>query len=232
MNLVGSGVGFICWLLLGGGAFAQTAFAPNKDGVVSVGFAGSGVIKAFFVRNGDHIEKGQALAELDCLPLQKDIDFRAASLAAAEAAFERVRNGPRPEEIAIGEAVVRDAKARAVEARAARSRAEALQPGVTITIAQLLAVQRDSGVADAQLVDAMKQLALLQAGSRAEDIAEAKAKRDAAAAYLDEGHAELDQCSIQAPVSGTVQLTATVGQPVSIYAPMPVAQITIESSAK
>ena len=36
------------------------------------------------------------------------------------------------------------------------------------------------------LVDARKKLALLKVGSRFEDIAEAKARRDSAAAFLDE----------------------------------------------
>jgi predicted enzyme related to lactoylglutathione lyase len=41
-------------------------------------------------------------------------------------------------------------------------------------------------------MDARKKLALLEAGSRAEDVAEAKAKRDQAPAFIEEGNAELD----------------------------------------
>jgi hypothetical protein len=64
-----------------------------------------------------------------------------------------------------------------------------MQVGVSITVAQRLVVERDSRVADAVLMDARKKLALLEAGSRAEDVAEAKAKRDRAAAFLEEGKA-------------------------------------------
>lgn len=211
-----------------GHAQTQTALqgAAAKSRAVAVGVAHKGIVQSILVENGAHVEKGQAIAELDCRPLQKDIDFRAASLAAAEAAFERVRNGPRPEEIAIGKAAVGVAQARAEEARAALGRADALQVNVTITQAQLLMVQRDSRIADAQFVDADKKLALLLAGSRAEDVAEAKARRDAAAALLDEGKAELDQCTIRAPAAGAIQLLATVGQFFSVYAPAPLAQIT------
>ena len=70
-----------------------------------------------------------------------------------------------------------------------------MEVGVSITLAQLLVTVRDSRVADAVLVDARKKLALLKAGSRAEDISEAKARRDTVAARLDEGRAKLDQCS-------------------------------------
>ena len=154
-------------------------------------------MQSILVREGAHVDAGAVLVQLDCRPLEKEIAFRAASLAAAEAAYERVRNGPRPEEIAIGEAGVGVAEARAEEARAALERASAMPIDVAITRAQLLVVERDSRIATAQLLDARKKLALLRAGSRAEDIAEAEARRDAAAAFLDEGKAEIEECSVR-----------------------------------
>jgi hypothetical protein len=71
-------------------------------------------------------------------PLAKDIDVLEASLQAAEANYERVLYGPRPEENAIGEAGVGVAAARAEEARAALDRINAMQVGVSITLAQRL----------------------------------------------------------------------------------------------
>ena len=94
-------------------------------------------------------------------PLAKDIDVLEASLQAAEANYERVLYGPRPEEIAIGEAGVGVAAARAEEARAALDRANAMQVGVSITLAQRLVVERDSRFAHAVLMHARKKLALL-----------------------------------------------------------------------
>ncbi len=218
-------------LLLAVPAGAQpTPAKPSK--VLTVGAARSGIIQSILVEDGAHVDKGQILAQLDCRPLQKEIEFRAASLAEAQAAYERIRNGPRPEEIEIGEANVGVAEARAEEADAALGRADALQMNVTITRAQLLAVQRDSRVADALLVDARKKLALLKAGSRPEDIAEAKAKREAAAANLEEGNAELDECSVRAPAAGTIQLVATVGQFVSTFAPTPIAEIASDAPVR
>jgi multidrug resistance efflux pump len=101
-----------------------------------------------------------------------------------------------------------------------------MEVGVSITLAQLLVVERDSRVADAVLVDARKKLALLRAGTRVEDIAEAKAKRDSAAAFLDEGKADLDQCSVKAPAAGTVKVLVTLGQFVSTYTPMTLIELT------
>jgi multidrug efflux pump subunit AcrA (membrane-fusion protein) len=212
-------------LLLSLSASAAGAQSQPQTGSMTLGVAHSGVVQTINVADGDHVEAGHVLIALDCGPLAKDIDVRAASLQAAEANYERALNGPRPEEIAIGEAGVGVAVARAEEARAALDRANAMQIGVSITLAQRLGVERDSRVADAVLMDARKRLALLQAGSRAEDVAEAKAKRDQAAAFLEEGKAEFDQCAVRAPAAGTVKVLVTLGQYVSTFAPATLVQL-------
>jgi multidrug resistance efflux pump len=209
---------------------AQASAQAPKAGVLSLGSARSGIVQAILAKSGEHVAAGRILIRLDCRPLEKEIDFRSASLAAAEASLTRVRNGPRPEEIAIAEAGLGVATAREEEAHGALERANGLQPGVTVTRAQLFNVERDSRIADAQQSDASKKLALLKAGSRIEDIDEARAKRDAAAALLEEGRAELDQCSIRAPVSGVVQFAATIGEFVSVYAPAPLATLTADEN--
>ena len=206
-------------LLLSLSTGAAGAQSQPQTSSLTLGVARSGVVRTVNIVDGDHVEAGQVLMALDCGPLAKDIDVRTASLQAAEANYERVLNGPRPEEIAIGEAGVGVAVARAEEARAALDRANAMQVGVAITLAQRLVVERDSRVADAVLMDARKKLALLEAGSRAEDVAEAKAKRDQAAAFLEEGKAEFDQCTVRAPAPGTVKVLVTLGQYVSTFAP-------------
>jgi HlyD family secretion protein len=222
--------------LHGAPALAQSAAGPaasppSHTRALALGVARSGVVQAILVRDGAHVEKGQILVQLDCRPLEREIAFRAASLAAAEAACQRVRNGPRPEEIAIGEAGVGVAEARAEEARAALDRASAMPIDVAITRAQLLVVERDSRIATAQLLDARKKLVLLRAGSRAEDLAEAEARRDAAAAFLDEGKADLEQCSVRAPAPGSVRVVATLGEFVSVYSPTPLVELTVDAGA-
>jgi multidrug resistance efflux pump len=210
-------------------AEVQTAVPQGANAhILTLGAARSGVILSILVQNGTHVERGQVLLRLDCGPLEKEINFRVASLAAAEAALTRVRNGPRPEEIAIAEAGLGVATARAEEAHDALQRANGLQPGVTVTRAQLFTVERESRITDAQELDAAKKLALLKAGSRFEDIDEAQARRDAAFAFLEEGKAELDQCTIRAPAPGAIQFAVTTGQFVSIFVPTPLAQLTTD----
>ena len=94
-------------VLMPASLLAQTpsrAIAPAT--AMQLGVAATGIIEKIFVRDGDHVDAGQLLVTIDCRPLQAELKVRGANVAAAEAAFIRARNGPRPDEIAIGEANV------------------------------------------------------------------------------------------------------------------------------
>jgi multidrug resistance efflux pump len=208
-------------------ALAQTAArAAPPAAVMQLGVAATGIVEKIFVRDGDHVDAGQLLMTIDCRPLQAEIKVRGANLAAAEAAFVRTRNGPRPDEVAIGEANVGVARARSEEAQAAYDRAQELREGITISRAALLQARRDARISAAQLEDQKRRLDLLHAGSRAEDISEATAKRDSAAALLEEAKALFEQCFLRAPAAGNVKILATPGQFVSTNVPVTLVQLT------
>ena len=218
--------------------FAQAAFtAPGRiEGAgppLSIGSAAGGIVAEVLVHEGDRVRAGQLLVKLDCRPLEAEVQARAAHLAAAEATYDRFRNGPRPDEIAVGEAVVGYSQARAEEAQKTLHRTETLQEGVTVTTAHLLEVQRDARIAAAQLEEARARLNLLRAGSREEDIRDAKALRDAAAADLEATRARLAQCSIAAPAGGTVlDVDVNAGQFLSLAVPQPLLHIVPEGPAR
>jgi len=48
-------------------------------------------------------------------------------------------------------------------------------------------------------------------------------------AFLGEGKADLDQCSVRAPAAGTVKILVTVGQFLSTYAPATLVQLTLDA---
>ena len=205
------------------GAQSQT---PSSAKTLSLGIAVSGVIDKIPVADGAHVDAGELLLQLDCRPLEVQIKARAADRDAAQAAYERTRNGPRLDEIAIGVANVGVAQARAEESLDAYNRLRGLTEGISVTRAQLLEGRRDARVTAAQLDDARKRLALLQAGSREEDIAESLARRDGADAEFKLAQARLEQCSLRAPVAGTVEFLATLGQFVSASIPVTLARLT------
>ena len=212
-------------------AFAATAPGQNSSLVapgrvegptLALGIAAAGIVDEVLVREGSRVMAGQTLIKLDCRSTEADVRTREGQLEAAQALFDRARNGSRPDEIAVGEAVVGYSEARAEEAQKTLDRTEALKEGVTVTTAHILEVQRDARISAAQLAEARARLSLLRAGSREEDIRRAKALRDAAAADLDSARARLDQCTVRAPVDGTViDVLASTGQYLSLAVPQP-----------
>jgi multidrug resistance efflux pump len=214
-------------------AFATTAPAQNSNLTASgrvegaaptltIGVAAAGIVDEVLVREGSRVTAGQTLIKLDCRSTEADVRAREGQLEAAQALFDRTRNGSRPDEIAVGEAVVGYSEARAEEAQKTLDRTEALKEGVTVTTAHILEVQRDARISAAQLAEARARLSLLRAGSREEDIRRAKALRDAAAADLDSTRARLDQCTVRAPADGSViDVLANKGQYFSLAVPQP-----------
>ncbi len=202
-------------------AEAATAGKPYMLGV-----AVSGLVAKIVVDEGSHVKAGDLILQMDCRPLEAEIKVRKADLGAAEANYQRVKNGPRPEEVAIGEANVAVAQARAEEAADTFNRAKALTEGVTITRAQILEARRDARITSAQMNDAQKRLDLLHAGSRREDVDEAAARRDSAAAGVSLTEERLNQCSVRAPAAGTISLLVTPGQFISDAVPAPLAKLT------
>jgi HlyD family secretion protein len=200
------------------------ATAPGRieggTDAMPIGTAVSGVIAELLVHEGDHVAAGQLLVRLSCDNIQKELEARKSTLAAAEATNQRVVNGPRTEEIAVGTANVGLAEARSEEASISLRRSLALVEGVTISKAQLDQSKRDARMSAALLDEARARLALLQAGSRKEDIAEAQSRRDAAQALVEQASVSLNYCSVRAPVDGLILSThVTPGQFISTTVP-------------
>jgi HlyD family secretion protein len=186
----------------------------------SLGTSATGTISQLLVKPGDHVQAGQPLLRVDCRAVEGEVAARQSDLDASEAVFARVTHGSRPEEIAIGEANVNLADARLHEAQKEFDRAQALHEGVTVTRVQIDQAERDARMAEAMLAEVRAKLVLLKVGSREEDITEARARRDAAKARLDEAASRLAYCTVAAPISGVILSTrVSPGQLVSSMAP-------------
>jgi HlyD family secretion protein len=188
--------------------------------LLSLGASTTGTISRLLVKAGDHVEVGQTLLQVDCRDLESEISARQSDLAATEAVFTRVTHGSRPEEIAIGEANVNLAMARLQESQKQFDRTQSLHEGVTVTRVQIDQAERDARMASAMLEEVRAKLLLLKVGSREEDIAEARSRRDAAKARLDAAATRLAYCTVTAPISGVILSTrVSPGQLISLMAP-------------
>jgi multidrug resistance efflux pump len=202
------------------GAVSARGQIEGGSEIFSLGTSATGTISQLLVKPGDHVQAGQPLLRVDCRDLEGEVAARQSDLAASEAVFARVTRGSRPEEVAIGEANVNLAEARLHEAQKQFDRAQALHEGVTITRVQIDQAERDARIAEAMLEEVRAKLVLLKVGSREEDITEARARRDAAKARMDEAAARLAYCTVAAPISGVVLSTrVSPGQLVSTMAP-------------
>jgi HlyD family secretion protein len=189
--------------------------------VLSLGTSATGTIAAVLITAGDRVKAGQHLVRIECSNIEHELQARKADLAAADAAFLRVLHGPRPEEISIGVANVNLADARSQEADKSFQRTQQLHEGFSVTRVQIDQAERDARIAAALLDEVRAKLALLKAGSREEDISEARSRRDAAKERVDEAAARLSYCSVDAPIDGIVLGTnVNAGQLVSSTVPV------------
>jgi multidrug resistance efflux pump len=225
------------WLVTGAGALAQPADGTlgRVEGgeVLSLGTSATGTIAEMMVSAGERVTAGQHLVQVECSAIGRDLEARRSELAAAEAGYLRILHGPRLEEINIAIANVNLADARLQEAEKAFNRTKLLREGVTVTRVQLDQAERDAHMAAAMRDEMRAKLALLQAGSREEDITEARARRDAAKARVDEAAARLGYCTVDAPVNGIILSThVSAGQLVSTIAPVTLVTMVDDSKRR
>jgi multidrug resistance efflux pump len=204
-------------------ASATTAAGRVEGGsdVLSLGTSATGTIAELLVKAGDHVQPGQHLVRVECSNVERELEARRSDLAAGEAFYLRTLHGPRPEEISVGVANVNLAEARLQEAQKALLRTQQLHEGFTVTRVQIDQAQRDARMDEALLDEVRAKLALLKAGSREEDITEARSRRDAAKGRVEEAAARLGYCSVDAPTGGIVLSTNVgPGQLVSTMVPV------------
>jgi HlyD family secretion protein len=112
----------------------------------------------------------------------EEIDRAQAQLASAQADLDRLKNGPRPQEVRQAQAVLREASAEVEVARKKSERKAALSDQGIVSAADRERAQADLTQALERESSAREALAVLQQGTRVEEIRAAEAKvRDAEA---------------------------------------------------
>ena len=158
--------------------------APTASGTVEVDEARvasryGGRVEKVFAREGDALTNGQVLIQLDAAELRAHRDRAAAQLAEAEA-------GPRREEISAVKAEWEAQAAQAEFARADAKRAEELFAQKAISATERDAATMRASSLEKTAVAAKARHELLLAGTRAEQLAAARAQLAALDAQLRE----------------------------------------------
>jgi HlyD family secretion protein len=172
---------------------------------VDLAFNGNERIAAVLVQEGDHVNKGEALARLDTSRLQPQFAIAEAQAAAQKAVVARLRNGSRPQEIAQARANLDSAKADAENASLVYTRQKSLFTKGSTTRQDLDNSKAALDVANAKVEVNEKALDLAVAGPRVEDVAQAQAQLQANEAQLALAGAQLADATLVAPIDGVIR---------------------------
>ncbi len=173
---------------------------------VDLAFRQSGRVQAMHPDEGDRVEVGAPLAELDDRPFRDALAAADASVALAQAEFAKLQAGLRPQEVTQAREAVKQAQALATDAEANfRRQHELLTTGAssqrTVDAAR---TARDQAVA--AVAAARAALSQAQEGFRQEDIAAGEARLAAAQAVRAQAATALDDTVLVAPSAGTISV--------------------------
>jgi HlyD family secretion protein len=157
------------------------------------------------VREGDKVQIGQLLAELDSGLQQASRDALASNLRQAQGRLRELSNGARPEELTAARAQLAAAQADALQAGREYERLRELSARGLAAGSQLDQQQRLRDGAAAAVSAAGAQLQLLQRGTRFEQLEQAQAAVKVAAAQLSQQEIQTVRQRLLAPIDGVVE---------------------------
>ncbi len=216
---------------MSGGKDERGPVAPDGDYVagngivepngreIRVAAAQPGRIARILVKEGDFVETGAPLVELESMVERAALRATEAEVQAAQAEYERVSHGLRREDIdaAIDEA--NSSRARADLSKTSLQRLEALNKSGGVSVDELDRARQNAASDEslARASDARRRAAL--AGSRAEDVLAAKARLELARAHREQAQAQVDRLTVQAPQAGEIlQVKARAGEYYNVLA--------------
>ncbi|MCT8979980.1 HlyD family efflux transporter periplasmic adaptor subunit [Shewanella algae] len=158
------------------------------------------------VAEGDKVEVGQLLLQLDSRSAAARVAQRRAELAEAGARLDELQQGARVEERRAARAAIEAATAAATEARLRYQRTRELFAAKVVGQAELDAAIAERDHTKALVEQANEQWLQLENGTRSEQLAQAEARVAAAAAALKAEEKALDDLSLRAPLASEVDI--------------------------
>lgn len=186
----------------------------------------SGRLARVYIGEGDAVKAGQVIAEIENAEYRAALAGASAELARREAEHAKLKAGARREELDAATAARSEAIAAEHQAGAEydRRRSMAARKLIADEALQLARTQAEAATARRERADA--ELALLRAGTRAEDLAAAAAAVDAARADRDRAQALYDKSQIVSPIDGQVlKRDLREGETVVALSPLPLARV-------
>jgi HlyD family secretion protein len=171
---------------------------------IKLGSELSGKLKAVYVEEGDHIARGQLLAELQNDDYRAQVASAEAEVTAKAATLRKVMNGARTQERSEALSSARAAQAVMDNARSEMERRQKLFAAGVISREESERYAREFDVANAKYQEAVERHSLIDDRAREEDRSFAEADLNLAAARLEEARARYAKTFIRSPIDGTV----------------------------
>jgi HlyD family secretion protein len=181
---------------------ANGTVQPERS--VNVSPKTAGKLKELLVKEGDRVEQGQILAYMDDSNFQGQLTQARGQVASAQATLQRLQAGNRNQDIAQAQARVRDSEALLRKTKQTFQQNQQLFNTGAIARRELNNSLADQDSAIAQLTQNKQALSLQQAGSRPEEISEARAQVTIAEGSLQTVQTQIADTVIRAPFSGVV----------------------------
>jgi HlyD family secretion protein len=188
--------------------------AVNEN--INIGASIPGIVEEVYVpveKVGQTVKAGEPLFLVDSRQLKAQLAFQQANLASAQRQFDKLKNQPRPEELAVKKAAIDVADANVNLQTDLAVRARRLAPTGAMSaedISQrLLAVE----VAKQQLIQARADYTLMEHGAWEYDLDIAKAAIEMARAQVDQTKKDIERLLVTAPKDGVVlQVNVRTGE--------------------
>lgn len=183
----------------------------------------SEVVTALPVSPGTQVAAGTVLVRLDDTLQKAQVDKAEAMVARAQANFDKLRHGARPEELASARARVSGARSQLTESEANLRRVVRLEAQKLASQAELDRAQSLHDTQMANLEQAEEALLLLTEGTRKEDLRAAEAALKEASAILHIENKRLADLTVTATRDGVLDnLPWNLGERVTAGSPLAV----------
>jgi HlyD family secretion protein len=171
---------------------------------VNVSPKSSGVLKQLLVKEGDRVETGQLLAQMDDSNLQGQFLQAQAQVATAQANLDKLEAGNRPQEIAQARSQLAVAEASRQQAELNFNQNQRLFTAGALSQREFDTSRTALATARAQVEQAKQALSLQQVGNRPEDIDAARAQVLNAQGQLKTVQTQINDTQIRAPFGGVI----------------------------
>ncbi len=182
-----------------------TVFGNVDIREVQLAFQDAGRILNLGVDEGTSVRQGQVVAEIDPARYQLEARRFAGEVAAQSQVLDRLRQGSRPQEVAIARAGVMAAKANLKDAEILLSRKQSLLLTNRISQQEVDSAQARVQTALAALKSAEEGVSLAVEGPRKEDVAAAEASLNALQASKELAEKRLADTKLLAPSDGIIR---------------------------